>query len=86
MNQKNREQLLQWINMVHFMMIDLNEYLDTHPYDENAMDSYNHYLALYKKAVKEYAAYYGPLNLSVAMPDKKWCWALSKNPWERGYA
>ncbi len=82
---KNREQLLWWITMVNFMMADLTQYLDTHPYDEAAMDSFRHYANLYNKAMKEYAALYGPLTVATAAPDKSWCWAQSKNPWERGY-
>lgn len=84
-NNRNREQLFWWISMVNFMMADLTEYLDTHPYDEKAIDSFNHYSSLYNKAMKEYAALYGPLTISTAAPDKEWCWSLSKNPWERGY-
>ena len=71
--------------MVHFMMVDLMEYLDTHPTDTAAMDSFYHYSSLYNKAMKEYAALYGPLTISTAVPDKTWRWSLSKNPWERGY-
>ena len=28
-NNRNKEQLFVWITMVHFMMVDLMEYLDT---------------------------------------------------------
>lgn len=85
MNQtRSREQLLHWIDMVSLMLVDLCEYLDTHPYDETAMDHYNHYNSLYKKALKDYAELYGPLTLSTAKPKNKWVWGLQKNPWERG--
>ena len=82
---RSQEQLLYWIDMVSLMLVDLTEYLDTHPCDEAAIDHFNHYQALYKKAMKEYAALYGPLTVATAAPDKSWCWAQSKNPWERGY-
>ncbi len=86
MNQtRSREQLFQWITMTSFMLIDLALYLDTHPQDETAMDTYNHYSMLYQKATKEYSSLYGPLTLSQASPDKVWCWGISDNPWERGY-
>ena len=84
-NNRNKEQLFVWVTMVHFMMVDLMEYLDTHPTDTAAMDSFYHYSSLYNKAMKEYAALYGPLTISTAVPDKTWRWSLSKNPWERGY-
>lgn len=84
-NNRNREQLFWWITMVSFMMADLTEYLDTHPHDEKALDSFHHYASLYNKAMKEYAALYGPLTVASACPEKTWSWSLSKNPWERGY-
>ena len=59
------------------------EYLDTHPFDEAAMDHFNHYQSLYQKALKEYAEVYEPLTLATAHPENMWTWGLSKNPWER---
>ena len=84
--QRSQEQLLHWIDMVSLMLVDLTEYLDTHPCDANALDHFNHYQVLYKKALKEYAAAYGPLTLSTTTADNVWCWGLQKNPWERGNA
>ncbi len=84
MQNRSREQLLHWIDMVGLMLVDLCEYLDTHPCDEVAIDHYNHYQSLYKKAMKEYAQAYEPLSLSTATPEKVWCWGLAKNPWEKG--
>jgi spore coat protein JB len=85
MQYRNQEQLFLWIEMVGFMLVDLCEYLDTHPCDQEAIDLYHQYHGLYQKALEEYAAQYSPLTLSTAMPDNKWSWGLSKNPWERGY-
>lgn len=81
---RSREQLLHWIDMVSLMLVDLTEYLDTHPCDEDALNHFNHYQALYQKAMTEYANHYEPLMLSYATPEKVWNWSLSKNPWERG--
>ena len=81
---RSQEQLLYWIDMVSLMLVDLTEYLDTHPCDEAAIDHFNHYQALYKKAMKESADAYGPLSLATASPDKVWDWGMTKNPWERG--
>lgn len=81
---RNQEQLLYWIDMVSLMLVDLTEYLDTHPYDEAAIDHFNHYNELYQKALKQYAEAYEPLTLSTTSPRQKWNWGLSKNPWERG--
>lgn len=84
MQHRSQEQMLLWIDMTGFMVKELNLYLDTHPQDEKAMDLFNQYNAMYQKALKEYAAEFTPLTIATASPDRKWCWGLSKNPWERG--
>lgn len=84
MQNRNQDQLLCWIDMVSIMLVDLTEYLDTHPFDEVAMDHYNHYQALYQNALQEYAKAYEPLTLSTTTPENMWTWGVSKNPWERG--
>ncbi len=84
MQNRNQDQLLCWIDMVSIMLVDLTEYLDTHPFDEVAMDHYNHYQTLYQNALQEYAKAYEPLTLSTATPENMWTWGVSKNPWERG--
>ena len=48
----NQSQLLDWINQVSFVAYDTALYLDTHPYDEEALSFYNHYRTLRLKAVK----------------------------------
>ena len=40
MTQMNQAQLLHWINMVSFAVVDIAEYLDTHPIDAEAICSY----------------------------------------------
>ena len=84
MQNRNQDQLLCWIDMVSIMLVDLTEYLDTHPFDEVAMDHYNHYQTLYQNALQEYAKAYEPLTLSTTTPENMWTWGVSKNPWERG--
>ena len=79
-----RQAALLRLQMADFALIEANLYLDTHPCDEAAIDHFNHYQALYKKAMKEYADAYGPLSLATASPDKVWDWGMTKNPWERG--
>ena len=84
MQNRNQDQLLYWIDMVSIMLVDLTEYLDTHPFDEVAMDHYNHYQTLYQNALQEYAKANEPLTLSTTTPENMWTWGVSKNPWERG--
>ena len=42
-SQMNQSQLLHWIDMVSFAVVEITEYLDTHPDDEEALKYFNHY-------------------------------------------
>ena len=78
----DQSQLLDWINQVSFVAYDTALYLDTHPYDEEALSFYNHYRSLRLKAVKMYEEKYGPLTLDGADTDGHWSWGSMRNPWE----
>ena len=41
-SQMNQSQLLHWIDMVSFAVVEITEYLDTHPDDEEALKYFNH--------------------------------------------
>jgi spore coat protein JB len=71
--------------MVGFVLVDLCEYLDTHPCDQEALMLYQQYQKLYHKAMEEYGSLYRPLTLETAAADNVWQWSTSANPWERGY-
>ena len=45
-SQMNQSQLLHWIDMVSFAVVEITEYLDTHPDDEEALKYFNHYADL----------------------------------------
>lgn len=80
----NRSQLLTWLDQVSFVAYDTALYLDTHPYDEEALSYYKHFLELRKKAMKMYEEQYGPLTLDGVDCDGSWSWASQPNPWEGG--
>lgn len=83
-NQMNQEQLLHWINMVSFAVVDITLYLDTHPEDEEALKYFNHYADLRRTAMSAYAEKYGPLTIDDANPDNYWSWSAVPLPWEGG--
>ena len=51
-SQMNQSQLLHWIDMVSFAVVEITEYLDTHPDDENALKYFNHYADLRRTALR----------------------------------
>ena len=84
MNQMNQAQLMQWINRVSFALVDITEYLDTHPQDEEALKYFNYYAEQRRAALCAYAEKYGPLTLDTARPETYWDWSNVPLPWEGG--
>ena len=83
-SQMNQAQLLHWINMVSFAVVDITLYLDTHPKDEEALKYFNHYIDLRRCAMRAYAEKYGPLTIDSANPGDFWPWSAQPLPWEGG--
>lgn len=81
-----QEKLLHDISILDFIVVELAEYLDTHPTDQNAIEYFNHYNRLNNQAKQEYSSKFTPLTLSCAAPAgcHDWQWALSPMPWEGG--
>ena len=70
MNQTDKKKLLRYIQEVSFAIDDVVLYLDTHPYDEEALKYYKKYKKLYHEASEEYTQYYGPLQTSNVIADE----------------
>jgi len=86
MDTSDRRRLLNDIGKADFVMIELNLYLDTHPYDQQAMETLKQYAMLKNKLMKEFTEKYGPLVISCTdMDSREWKWATQDWPWEGGY-
>ena len=80
-----QENMLRNIGIVDFVTIEMTEYLDTHPFDREAMEYFNHYMRMKNQMMHDYAVKFGPLSLSVADTcGKEGKWALQPMPWEGG--
>ena len=78
-----RKDLMNKINQYSFAMNEANLYLDTHPFDMEALVYFQKYRELRVDAVKEYAKYYAPLCIDYAVSDKTpWSWVNEPWPWE----
>lgn len=85
-NCRERKKLLNEISEVDFALKELNLYLDTHPYDQQAIDAFRKYNSMKRQLTQEYTAAYGPLVLDILDNSmQEWKWALQDWPWERGY-
>lgn len=78
----NKKELLEYIDVVSFAVIDALLYLDTHPNDENALEYLYNYQKARNQAVREYTLAFGPLNLDQMGSTKKFYWATQSWPWQ----
>lgn len=78
----SKEQLLNDIGIVSFVLVELGLYLDTHPYDCNAMEYFNHYSRIKQQMTKEFSMKYYPLTLEMSESSKEWRWGAAPLPWE----
>lgn len=86
MDTSERSRLLNDIGKAGFVLTELNLYLDTHPYDQQAMDTFRQYTALKNSLVKEFTEKFGPIVLNcVDMDSREWKWGTQDWPWEGGF-
>ncbi len=81
MNQEGMR-MLNDIHIVDFVLVDLALYLDTHPYDQEAMEYFNHYARIKNKMAKDFSMRYFPLTQDLAESGKEWRWGAAPLPWE----
>ncbi|MBR0598348.1 spore coat protein CotJB [Clostridiales bacterium BAD-6] len=78
-----RSELFQKIQMVSFVLVDTNLYLDTHPDDRAALNYYHKYRTLMDQMVQEYTDNYGPLTPYTVKSADMWTWIDQPWPWEK---
>ena len=80
MNCKNEEMLLHEVMKYQFAVVDTALYLDTHPYDQEALSRHYMYSTRLKQLKAEYEKYHGPLTLY--KPQREY-WKYKNGPWPR---
>lgn len=79
----NRESLLREVMAADFTVIDLNLYLNTHPYEQKAIWIYNNSVQQAKMLRDRYEKMYGPLTPMYINHKNTWQWIESPWPWEK---
>ncbi|QIB68578.1 spore coat protein CotJB [Aminipila butyrica] len=79
----NRDELMLRVQMLSFVLVDTNLYLDTHPEDRAALGFFNKYNALYENAKMEYEAKFGPLTPAGTNDTNTWSWIDEPWPWQK---
>ncbi len=79
----SRKELMEKINQYSFAVNEANLFLDTHPFDQEALDYFQKYRALRVDAIREYDKYFAPLIIDHTESDKiPWSWVSEPWPWE----
>lgn len=76
-----REKMLHDIMAADFTLIDMNLYLNTHPYDQRAIIFYNNYVTMARMLRMNYEKSYGPLT-PATYSNCPWQWIEPPWPWE----
>ncbi|MCM1119004.1 MAG: spore coat protein CotJB [bacterium] len=74
--------MLNDIRIVDFVLVDLSLYLDTHPFDQEAIEYFNHYTRIKNKMNRDFSMRYFPLTKDLAESNKEWRWGAAPLPWE----
>ena len=94
----NRSELLKEINEISFLADDLRLFLDTHPTDPKALESFSETMKKRKHLLRLYADEFEPLTIDCVCPDtnnksgfgtqypekKHFTWIDGPLPWEGG--
>ena len=82
MNGNDRKQLLWQMTAQQFAAFDTQLYLDTHPGDNDALQTFNQYRQAHSKYRSEYESKFGPIS-SDNTESGAWSWVNDPWPWER---
>jgi len=67
---------------VSFALDDLRLFLDTHPYEKEAISCYQLYKDQRNKVLEEYEQTFGPILSYNVNDENQWTWVESPWPWE----
>lgn len=79
----DRNCMLKEVMALKFSVYDLALYLDTHPFDQEALCLYKELHEQAENKKKEYEDKYGPLTMDNAATNCEWRWIENPWPWER---
>ena len=77
----SRTELMNKIKELDFAVVDLNLFLDTHPYDEDALKMLTMLSSALKSYKYDYAKKYGPLLVTDATNNTPFDWVAPENKW-----
>lgn len=67
---------------VSFVLDEIRLFLDTHPFDKEALTCYENYRGQREKALSEYETAFGPVEQYRVKENTMWNWVNNPWPWE----
>ena len=77
-----QQKALHELMALDFKLYDLQLYLDTHPFDDEALEIYQELSKDAQAARIKYESTYGPLSPTNAATNCEWTWIKNPWPWE----
>lgn len=74
--------LLHRLQVCDFILVELNEYLDTHPDDQEALKSFEKHKNMREETAKNYTEHFGPITAKDSANMTRWAWIEEPWPWE----
>ena len=81
-NTEKRVTPMTELQSLGFAIQELALYLDTHREDKEALELYQNYQSMYRKAKEDYTARRGPLNHMTPSQREEYAWLDDPWPWE----
>ena len=78
-----RGSLAEQIRALCFVKVELELYLDTHPYCRTALDYYHRTVDELKRLTEEYENTVGPLTAKGVVDNDQWTWVNGPWPWQQ---
>ena len=78
-----QNELLKRLSSTHFAVVELQLFLDTHPYCSEAFEEFKKQNEEYNKLVKKYEMKYGEINPAPSFGQSSYQWIKNPWPWER---
>ena len=78
----DKEMMLRRLSSIHFALVELNLFLDTHPKNTEALKAFANYEEKFKALLKDYQARFGPIVARDGCDNTEWDWIKGPWPWE----
>ena len=78
----DKEMMLRRLSSVHFALVELNLFLDTHPKNQEALKAFKIYKEKFLALLTDYQARFGPITAKDGADNAEWAWIKGPWPWE----